>query len=122
MQASAEKERHDPTEGSIDPYLATKRPNTVSFILPVHRFLTSVLLFADERGLAMADALAKVHNSQQLRDCGLVLLDYPLRCIVCAAQARHNLWVRNGLSLLGQTLNYRGKLSHMMFDLDLVAV
>lgn len=92
----------------------------VSIHIPLHRFISKVLLFA-AAGNVEVDM---DHCLPSLSVMGLTaLLDYPVRCLVLVAQVQLGMWRRNGSVVVNLVYNYsRVPLCKSLRDADLVAV
>lgn len=92
----------------------------VSVHIPLHRFLSKILLYSAYRGLDLSQGLHLLAASPHV---AMALLDYPLRNMVFAGQASAGLWVRNGMAASNLAFNYnRAPLCRMLRDVDLLSL
>ena len=134
---------------SASPAGEGSRSTEVSFHLPLHRFLiaaiSEVLRMEGARDLNLADEIQRLlrhscahHRSEDVggatrvaawRDAGfdseshafvMLLVEYPLRVLVAAAEGHVGMWVRNGMLMSGQAACYTGPhFCQHMFQLDI---
>ncbi|XP_015206315.2 E3 ubiquitin-protein ligase UBR1 isoform X1 [Lepisosteus oculatus] len=97
------------------PYKVSQEP--VSIHLPISRLLAGLYVHICRTG-----TIARVHEYIDEESCNFALLmEYPLRCVVLAAQVSAEMWRRNGLSLVSQVYYYQDvKCRDEMFDKDII--
>eukprot|EP01117_Protostelium_nocturnum_P005279 TRINITY_DN1925_c0_g2_i1.p1 TRINITY_DN1925_c0_g2~~TRINITY_DN1925_c0_g2_i1.p1 ORF type:complete len:1678 (-),score=263.05 TRINITY_DN1925_c0_g2_i1:3052-8085(-) len=95
--------------------------NPVSFHLPIHRTLSAFIqIFALQfPNLPISHLFSSQSNPSQFY---LELIEAPLHIQVLLSQARSDLWIRNGLSLMHRIIFYRASFwtNHFFADITLI--
>ena len=93
----------------------------VSFHLPLHRFLTLLLLECITK--LQIDPAEFLRLKYLPPTFVALLMEWPLQSIVVAAQTKIGMWKRNGHTILNQVINYQhSAVAAHMCDLDLPLV
>nr|XP_046268930.1 E3 ubiquitin-protein ligase UBR1 isoform X2 [Scatophagus argus] len=96
----------------VRPYKVSQQP--VSIHLPISRLLAGLYVLLCRMG-----AIERLDDAQSLDLTQLA--EYPLRCLVLAAQVSSEMWRRNGLSLVSQVYYYQDvKCRDEMYDKDIL--
>uniref|UniRef100_A0A667XHJ0 E3 ubiquitin-protein ligase n=1 Tax=Myripristis murdjan TaxID=586833 RepID=A0A667XHJ0_9TELE len=92
----------------VRPYKVSQEP--VSIHLPISRLLASLYVH-----------LCRMGTMERLQESVDPFVEYPLRCVVLAAQVTAEMWRRNGLSLVSQIYYYQDvKCRDEMYDKDIL--
>eukprot|EP01038_Epipyxis_sp_PR26KG_P010895 gene10895-14625_t len=96
----------------------------VSMHIPLHRFIAKIITYAAHGNVVLTEPLTSIQDDfsgltyRQFFD----FADYPLRCLVFAAQVSSNMWRRNGNTAMNLAYNYnRAPLSKFLKDMDIVS-
>ncbi|XP_066551068.1 E3 ubiquitin-protein ligase UBR1 isoform X2 [Amia ocellicauda] len=96
------------------PYKVSQEP--VSIHLPISRLLAGLYVH-----LCRTGAIERLREYIDTSCDFSLLMEYPLRCVVLAAQVSAEMWRRNGLSLVSQVYYYQDvKCRDEMFDKDVI--
>uniref|UniRef100_A0A8C4XDW1 E3 ubiquitin-protein ligase n=1 Tax=Erpetoichthys calabaricus TaxID=27687 RepID=A0A8C4XDW1_ERPCA len=96
------------------PYRVSQDP--VSIHLPISRLLAGLYIH-----LCRTEAFNRLHEYMSAELDILNMVEYPLRCLVLAAQVAAEMWKRNGLSLVSQVYYYQDvKCRDEMYDKDII--
>ncbi|MBN3275596.1 UBR1 ligase, partial [Polyodon spathula] len=96
------------------PYKVSQDP--VSIHLPISRLLAGLYVH-----LCRSGAINRLHEYLPAGCDIAYMVEYPLRCLVLAAQVAAEMWRRNGLSLVSQVYYYQDvKCRDEMFDKDII--
>eukprot|EP01042_Synura_sphagnicola_P002728 gene2728-3321_t len=93
----------------------------VSIHIPVHRMIAKVVLFSAMGNVPKATMFTEFVRSNP--ECVTILVDFPIRCLVFAAQIRLGMWRRNGITVENIGHNYsRMPVCRTLQDADIVAL
>ena len=93
----------------------------VSIHIPVHRMIAKVVLFSAMGNVPKATMFTEYVRSNP--ECVTILVDFPVRCLVFAAQIRLGMWRRNGITVENIGHNYsRMPVCRTLQDADIVAL
>lgn len=94
----------DTLEGTLNITDFKVHANQVSFLHPMHAFLTWMLQYSDITDVSQITGFQEVDADKSLTR---LLIEYPLRVIVMLSQIKIGFWVRNGFSIRTQLHIYK---------------
>ncbi|ODQ57274.1 hypothetical protein WICANDRAFT_81490 [Wickerhamomyces anomalus NRRL Y-366-8] len=95
----------DTLEGKLNVTDFKVHSSKVSFLHPMHAFLTWIVQYSGITDLAQLD---DNFRSNSVDEMARVLVEHPLRVIVMLSQIKIGFWVRNGFSIRTQLHIYKG--------------
>lgn len=96
--------------------------NSFSIHIPLHRLFMKLFHFACQGNVSCTLVLNRLAEQFSEREI-LLLMDYPLRCLVFFSQVNHGLWKRNGIAPMNLAYNYqRIPLNRTLHDMDILSL